>query len=162
MKKNKNVGAVLFMGVMLMFGKTNVNAVTPQYRPPQTDFTIEGIADAVKDYLKENPIKITFVEMPKITENTYRHSRAFYDKSRLIIRWNAVEDADYYEIKVTKRNGETKTYNSTYNSLIVYQNSDDFINDCVRGGTVKVKAKKGYFYSDWSEEKTITCNSFHR
>lgn len=160
MKKNKKLVAILLMGVMLSGASIDTYAVTPQYRPPQTDFTIDEIVDAVKNYLKDNTIRL--VETPKITENTYRHNRAFYDKSRLIIRWNAVEDVEYYEVKVTKRNGETKIYNSAHNSLIIYQNSDDFINDCVRSGTVKVKAKKGYFYSDWSEEKTITCNSFHK
>ena len=88
MRKIKKATAILLTGIILSGTGVNTYAVTPQYRPPQTDFTIEGIADAVKDYLKENPIDIDFdidisetnVEKTEITQAIYYHKRLFFNK----------------------------------------------------------------------------------
>ena len=163
MRKIKKATAILLTGIILSGTGVNAYAVTPQYRPPQTDFTIEGIVDAVKDYLKDNPISITNLDATEITECIYRHSKAFYDQTRLQVRWSGVKNADYYEIKVTKTNGNSNTYMSDYSSLIVKEKSDDFITDCMRSGKVKVRAVSADGkYGEWSKEETISCNSLHR
>lgn len=170
MYKLKKVGAVLLTVTLLAASNVKIYAVTPQYRPPQTDFTIEGIVDAVKDYLKENPIDIDFdidisetnVEKTEITQAIYYHKRLFFNKSRLQVKWKEVPKADYYKIKVEKKNGDLKIYESKNNSLFIYEKSDDFITGCVRGGKIKVKAiGSNGLKSDWSKVKMISCNSLH-
>ena len=76
------------------------------------------------------------------------------------MRWNEVEDATSYEIIVKKPDGTEHTYTSTGTSLIVNKGSDEFMTECVMGGTVKVRAVKGggEAYSMWTEEDTISCN----
>ena len=164
MRKIKKVTAVLLTGAMLAGANVSTYAVTPQYRPPKTDFTIEDIINAVENYLKEHPIDIDIdkIDAPEITEAIYRHSKAFYEDTRLQARWSEVENADHYEIKITKTNGDSKTYTSNYESLTVNEGSDNFIIDCVRSGKIKVRAVSANGnYSNWSEEKTISCNSLH-
>ena len=170
MRKIKKATAILLTGIILSGTGVNTYAVTPQYRPPQTDFTIEGIVDAVKDYLKENPIDIDFdidisetnVEKTEITQAIYYHKRLFFNKSRLQVKWKEVPKADYYKIKVEKKNGDLKIYESKNNSLFIYEKSDDFVTGCIRSGKIEVKTvKSNGAESDWSESKTISCNSLH-
>lgn len=170
MRKIKKATAILLTGIILSGTGVNIYAVTPQYRPPQTDFTIEGIVDAVKDYLKENPIDIDFdidisetnVEKTEITQAIYYHKRLFFNKSRLLVKWKEVPKADYYKIKVEKKNGDLKIYESKNNSLFIYEKSDDFVTGCIRSGKIEVKTvKSNGTESDWSEPKTISCNSLH-
>ena len=164
MKKIKKATTVLLTGIILTGVSVNTYAVTPQYKPPHTDFTMEYIINAVENYLKEHPIDIDIdkIDAPEITEAIYRHSKAFYEDTRLQARWSKVENADHYEIKIIKTNGDSKTYTSNYESLTVNEGSDNFIIDCVRSGKIKVRAVSANGnYSNWSEEKTISCNSLH-
>lgn len=162
MYKLKKVGAVLLTVTLLAASNVKIYAVTPQYRPPQTDFTIEVIVDAVKNYLKDNPINTDEVDSPQITKSIYYHKKLFFNKARLQIEWEKVEKAKCYKIKVIKQNGESKVYKSNHNSLFVYEKSDDFITGCVRGGKIKVKAiGSNGLKSDWSKVKMISCNSLH-
>ena len=106
-------------------------------------------------------IDVAFITTtPVITENRFIHSKAFYEKTRLQVRWKEVENATSYEILVTKQDGTEHTYTSTGTSLTVNKGSDDFMTECVMGGTVKVRAVKGdgEAYSMWTEEDTISCN----
>lgn len=117
-----------------------------------------AIDKAVEENVKNVNIKL--LTTPSITENRYVHSRASFDKNRLQIRWNTVDEATSYEIVVKKKDGTKKTYTSSYAALVVDKNDDDFITGCIMGGTVKVRAVKdnGAVYSLWTEEDTIACN----
>lgn len=169
MRKIKKATAILLTGIILSGTGVNAYAVTPQYRPPQTDFTIEGIVDAVKDYLKENPIDIDFdidisetnVEKTEITQAIYYHKRLFFNKSRLQVKWKEVPKASYYEVIVTKKSGESKVYKTSDTSLFVYEKSDNFVTECMRSGKVEVRAVNDNVKGDWSMAKTISCNSLH-
>lgn len=163
MRKIKKATAILLTGIILSGTGVNTYAVTPQYRPPKTDFTIEGIVDAVKNYLKENPIEIGKLNDTKITQAVYYHKKLYFNRARLQVRWDEVGKAKYYEVKVTKKNGESKIYNTSDTSLFVYEKSDNFVTGCVRSGKVKVRAiSADGKCSDWSSEKTISCISLHR
>lgn len=120
-----------------------------------------AIDKAVKESVKNVNIKL--LTTPTITENRYIHGRAFYDKDRLQVRWDTVDEADSYEIIVKKKDGTEKTYTSSYNALVINKNDDDFVTGCVMGGTVKIRAvKDDAVYSLWTEEDTIACNKvFH-
>ena len=148
----------------------SVFACSPTYKPPKLpkvpeihvgipDEYKDGVSQAIDEHIKEN-LNIKLLNTPTITECRYIHGRAFWDKSRLQVRWDAVDEATSYEIKVTKSDGTEKTYTSDYTSLVINKDEDDFITGCVMGGTVKVRAVKdnGSLYSLWTEEDTIACN----
>lgn len=163
MRKFKKLGAVLLTGVIIAGANVNTYAVTPQYRPPKTDFTIDEIVSAVEDYLKEHPIEIGKLNDTKITQAIYYHKKLYFNRARLQVRWDEVDKAKYYEVKVTKKNGESKIYNTSDTSLFVYEKSDNFVTDCMRSGKVKVRAvSEDGRHGDWSTEKTISCTSLHR
>lgn len=172
----KKVVSILLAVVMIFGISTTTSAVTPQYHswvpklPDLSNIELpdsvkEDIDDMVNDWLDDNPIKISVLSKPSVTEANYRHQKVFYDKARLQIRWNKVEGAEYYKIKVTKKDGTYKEYTTTNTSLFVYSGSDNFITDCVRSGSVQVMAcsdTDDICDSAWSISKTISCNSLHR
>lgn len=170
-KLKKIVGITLAM-TMVLGVRINTFAVTPRWKNPVPDIpeihiTVpesikDKIDEMVKDYFNRNPIEVETTETPKITQAIYRHGQSFYDKTRLQVRWDRVNNADYYEIRVTKTNGESKMYKTSNTSLFVYEGSDDFVQDCIRSGSVEVRAYgKNGVYSIWSDKKTISCNSLH-
>lgn len=137
-------------------------AVTPAIKIPSTK--IPGISPGweLPASIKMDIEKLIEgkLKLPKITENRYIHGKAFYDKDRLQVTWNEVDEATSYEIAVKKKDGTEKTYTSSYNALVINKNDDDFITGCVMGGIVKVRAVKddGTAYSLWTEEDRISCN----
>lgn len=173
--KKRALLSVLLAGTILGTSMTAF-AATPSYKP-LSEYGYTGVPnikivlpDSVKESINKQvqesvkDLDIKFLDTPEITECRYIHGKAFYDKNRLQIRWDEVEDATSYEIVVTKKDGDKHTYTSNYNSLIVEKGKDKFMTDCVMGGTVKVRAVKddGAMYSLWTEEDTIACNkAFH-
>lgn len=151
---------------------TTALAATPMYKPlseygytgvPDITVTLpDNAKDAVNNAVDEavKDLDIKFLSTPSINECRYVHSYGYYYPSRLQVRWNEVEDATSYEIIVKKPDGTEHTYTSNYSSLIVTEGKDDFIVECVNGGTVKVRAVKdnGAVYSLWTGENTISCN----
>lgn len=169
----KKLVTIALMGALIIGAELPVHAVTPQWKNPVPDIpeihitvpeSIKDMIDEmVEDYFNRNPIEIETTETPKITQAIYRHGQSFYDKTRLQVRWEKVNNADYYEIRVTKTNGESKMYKTSNTSLFVYEGSDDFVQDCIRSGSVEVRAYgKNGVYSVWSDKNTISCNSFHK
>lgn len=166
----KKILCLLCTLILTMSCTLSVFACSPTYKPPKLptipeihvgipDEYKDGVSQAIDEHIKEN-LNIKLLNTPTITECRYIHGRAFWDKSRLQVRWDAVDEATSYEIKVTKSDGTEKTYTSDYTSLVVNKDEDDFITGCVMGGTVKVRAVKdnGALYSLWTEEDTIACN----
>ena len=169
----KKLVTIALMGALIIGAELPAHAVTPQWKNPVPDIpeihiTVpesvkDMIDEMVEDYFNRNPIEIETTETPKITQAIYRHGQSFYDKTRLQVRWDKVNNADYYEIRVTKTNGESKMYKTSNTSLFVYEGSDDFVQDCIRSGSVEIRAYgKNGVYSTWSAKKTISCNSFHK
>ena len=165
----KKLLMTLFMATILGSSMTVSAGFTPMYKPasvkiPEIHVELsDGVKDAVEKAAKDavDNIDVTFITTtPVITENRFIHSKAFYEKTRLQVRWKEVENATSYEILVTKQDGTEHTYTSTGTSLIVNKGSDDFMTECVMGGTVKVRAVKGdgEAYSMWTKEDTISCN----
>lgn len=169
----KKLVTIALMGALIIGAELPVHAVTPKWKNPVPDIpkihitvpeSIKDMIDEmVEDYFNRNPIEIETTETPKITQAIYRHGQSFYDKTRLQVRWEEVPEADHYEIRVTKKNGESKIYKDSDTALFVYEGSDDFITECVRSGSVEIRAYgKNGVYSTWSAKKTISCNSFHK
>lgn len=169
----KKLVTIALMGTLIIGAGLPVRAVTPQWKNPVPDIseihiTIpESIKDMidemVEDYFNRNPIEIETTKTPKITQAIYYHKKLFFNRARLQVQWEEVPEADHYEIRVTKKNGELKIYKDSDTALFVYEGSDDFITECVRSGSVEIRAYgKNGVYSTWSAKKTISCNSFHK
>ena len=120
----------------------------------------------MEDYLKEHPIDIdisgTNLDKPQIEKAIFYHKKLYFNRARLQVCWDKLDKAKYYEVKVIKKNGDSKIYKTSNTSLFVYEKSDDFITECVRSGKVKVRAINDKAESDWSDAITISCNSLHR
>ena len=144
----KKLLVAVFITTILGNSMTVSAGFTPMYKPasvkiPEIHVELpDGVKDAVAKAAKE------------AVDN-----KAFYEKTRLQVRWKEVENATSYEILVTKQDGTEHTYTSTGTSLIVNKGSDEFMTECVMGGTVKVRAVKGdgEAYSMWTEEDTMSC-----
>ena len=170
-KLKKIVGITLAM-TMVLGVRINTFAVTPRWKNPVPDIpeihitvpeSIKNkIDEMVKDYFNRNPIEVETTETPKITQAIYYHKKLFFNRARLQVQWEEVPEADHYEIRVTKKNGESKIYKDSDTALFVYEGSDDFITECVRSGSIEIRAYgKNGVYSAWSDKKTISCNSLH-
>ena len=170
-KLKKIVGITLAM-TMVLGVRINTFAVTPRWKNPVPDIpeihitvpeSIKNkIDEMVKDYFNRNPIEVETTETPKITQAIYYHKKLFFNRARLQVQWEEVPEADHYEIRVTKKNGESKIYKDSDTALFVYEGSDDFVQDCIRSGSVEVRAYgKNGVYSVWSDKNTISCNSLH-
>lgn len=167
MKRRFLIVAILTMSIL---GSTmSVSAVTPRLSTPPSitipKITVtlpDGVKDSVKNYV-DNNVHINLLTTPTISKCTYVHSNAFYQKNRLQVEWNSVEDATSYEVLVTKKDGTEHTYKTTSTHLIVNKGSDNFVDDCMNGGTVKVRAVKNdnEVYSLWTNAMTISCNTLH-
>lgn len=171
----KKIIAVIMVMTMTLGTSTTVFAVTPQYHSwvlNVPEITWDSLSDESKDII-DNVVKdivgnidfdtVNKLSTPVITEATYHHGRCFYDKTRLQVRWDKVTDAEYYEIRITKKDGVSKIYKTKNTSIFIYEksNEDDFIIGCVRSGKVEVRACNDSESSAWSDAKTITCNRFH-
>ena len=168
MKKSKTVIGLII--ALVIMNTIPTMACTPSLGIPNlpnlSDFKWEmpdelkeQLNNAVDVYIEEKTL-----ETPKITESKYVHNQLIWSPNRLQIRWNDVENATSYEIKITKPDGPEETYTSEDTSLIltgigclkqkIYGNW--------KSATVQVKAvgedgKSSY----WSEVNSISCNQIH-
>lgn len=103
------------------------------------------------------------LETPQITDASYRHNGVYsFLPDHLRVYWTEVEGADHYEVLVTKKDGTSKTYRETVAGLLRYGKDDEFLADCIAGGTVRVRAvDKDGNVSDWSEPEEISHNQLH-
>lgn len=101
------------------------------------------------------------LDAPEITESRYYHQG---NMSRLQIDWGAVEDAEFYEVKVTKADGAVEMYTTETDLLYakvecprVYIEAENLW----AAATVQVRAVAGDTFSEWSEAKKIGCDMLH-
>lgn len=108
---------------------------------------------------------VTELAAPELTDAKYVHGTSTWNKSRLEVTWTAVEGAEYYEVFISKADGEPITYTVTTNSLYktgvacprVYIEEDHLW----AAAAVMVRAVAGEVYSPWSEQGKIGCNLLH-
>lgn len=103
------------------------------------------------------------LETPEITDASYRHNGAYsFLPDHLRVHWSEVEGADHYEVLITKKDGTSKTYIETTEGLLIYGKDDEFLADCIAGGTVRVRAvDESGNVSEWSEPEEISHNQMH-
>lgn len=113
--------------------------------------------------MQEKPETEQKLETPQITDASYRHNGVYsFLPDHLRASWTEAEGADHYEVLVTKKDGTSKTYVETVPSLLIYGKNDEFLSECIAGGTVSVRAvDKDGNVSDWSEPEEISHNQMH-
>ena len=106
------------------------------------------------------------LEAPVITEARFYHSASVASlKNRLQISWDAVENAESYEIEVTKADGTVELYAAASASLMK-KNAECpkvYIEETSTwtAATVRVRAIACYSIGDWSEAVKIGCDKLH-
>lgn len=135
-------------------------ACTPKLNPPSVkipDITVkidgqlnEAISNAAKKWVENNVLAT-----PVITNASYMHKESRYWSYGLVyVKWNPIENATRYDVKITKSDGTEKVFTTTYNVFCVSTWLDDFVADGMDGATVKVKAYgENETFSLWSDDK---------
>lgn len=101
---------------------------------------------------------------PTITEAKYIHAK-LYSPARLKINWTTVEDAESYEVRITKADG--KVINYTTEEPEIFDKESECLKVYIEkthtltAATVQVRAVSGDTAGAWSEPKKISCNSLH-
>lgn len=101
-----------------------------------------------------------------ITEAKFYHTGYVASlKNRLQIKWDAIENAQSYEIEVVKADGTTVVYTSTSTSLLVKNAKCPKVyveeNSTWTAATVRVRAIAEDAIGDWSEAVKIVCDKIH-
>lgn len=106
------------------------------------------------------------LEAPVITEARFYHSASVASlKNRLQISWDAVENAESYEIEVTKADGTVELYTAASTSLMK-KNAECpkvYIEETCTwtAATVRIRAIACDSIGDWSEAVKIGCDKLH-
>ena len=158
-EKMKKLVAVL-LAVAMTFGiSTTAFAITPHYHSWVPDIPDLSEIELPDGWYED----INTLDEPVVSSAMYRHQRMFWDPARLQVDWTDVDEAEYYKVRITTKDGVSKEYTTSNSSIYVYSRSDDFAKECLRSGTVQVMACSDTITnSDWSDQKTISCNSIHR
>lgn len=104
--------------------------------------------------------------IPTITESRFYHSASVASlKNRLQIKWDAVENAESYEIEVVKADGTIETYTASTNSLMVKNCTCPKVyvesTSTWTAATVRVRAIAGDSAGEWSDAAKIGCDAIH-
>lgn len=103
---------------------------------------------------------------PTITESRFYHSASVASlRNRLQIKWDAVENAESYEIEVVKADGTVKTYTASTNFLMVKSSTCPKVyiesTSTWTAATVRVRAIAGDSIGEWSDAAKIGCDAIH-
>lgn len=106
------------------------------------------------------------IGVPTITEARFYHSASVASlRNRLQITWDAVEEADSYEIEVVKADGTTVTYTSSSATLMVKNSTCPKMyvesTSTWTAATVRVRAVADDTLGNWSEAVKIGCDKLH-
>ena len=108
----------------------------------------------------------TALGVPTVTTAKYVHKTPYYGmKAHLEISWEEVEDAESYEVLITKADGETLSFTTESNMVF------DGNMKCPRvyieetstwaAASVRVRALAGDAAGEWSEAAKISCDRLH-
>lgn len=167
MKKRSKLLAVVCATALSMSCVTPVLACTPRLNPPSVkipEITVKiddqlenAFSEAAKKFIEKN-----ILEKPTIQSAPYFGKNFKYGTySCLNVRWNKVENATSYEVKVIKSDGTEKAFSTSYPALIMSNYSDDFVSSGMDDAVVKVKAYgEDETFSLWSDEVTVSRFDF--
>lgn len=111
---------------------------------------------------KQQFIEKNVLEKPTIQSASYfRKTLRYGTYSCLNVRWDEVENATSYEVKVTKSDGTEKVFSTSYSFFIASNYSDDFLSSGMDDAVIKVKAYgENETFSLWSDEMSVSKFDF--
>ena len=155
----------IFIGLLvasLFVPTVPVYACTPKLNPPHieipeikvdiSDELKEAFENAAKNFIEKNKLEVPEIESAMYLNMDFK----WYKYSCVTVKWNTVENATRYKVRITKQNGEQKEFETDYNAFIISNYSDDFLNENMEGAVVQVKAlgENGVF-SLWTVETEL-------
>ena len=167
MKKRNKLLAIVCASILSVSCVTPVFACTPKLDIPSVkipDITVKlddnleaAISAAAKKFIEKNVL-----EKPVIKNASYLYKVLRYGTySCLNVRWDEVENATSYEVKVTKSDGTEKVFNTSYPAFITSNYSDDFISSGMDDAVIRIKAYgEDETFSLWSDEVTVSRFNF--
>lgn len=167
MRKMKKLIAVVLMAVLTLACAVPTMACTPPLKPPHIDIPeIEvkiddklqaGIDAAAKKFIEKNVLEKPSVKYTSYIKRTSRYGTY----GCLSVQWDKVDNATHYEVMVTKTDGTTKTYTTSYNAFVRANYYDEFLKDGLENATVRVKAYgEDETFSLWSDNVVVTTYNF--
>lgn len=167
MKNRSKLLAVVCATVLSMSCVTPVFACTPKLNPPSVhipEITVKfdekmekAFEEAAKKFIEKNVL-----EKPTIQSASYfRKTLRYGTYSCLNVRWDEVENATSYEVKVTKSDGTEKVFSTSYSFFIASNYSDDFLSSGMDDAVIKVMAYgENETFSLWSDEMSVSKFDF--
>jgi hypothetical protein len=155
----------IILAIMLFSSMTvTAYAVTPTLKVPSINIPEIKVNFQLPDGFWDNYFNECELDAPVIYTAKYVHKTYYYGMNKhLEIRWNAVENAENYEVIITKADGTEATYKVTSNMF--YDKKAECPKVYVEGAwisaTVKVRAIGNGVNSQWSETVEISCDSLH-
>ena len=114
------------------------------------------------DYTPDEPeaTEAATIGVPDITEARYYHGKY----SRLQICWKDVENAESYDVEITKADGTVMEYRTDSTTLILWCECPAiYVEETATwaAATVRVRAVCGDTVGEWNEGGKIGCDSLH-
>lgn len=167
MRKMKKLLATVLLATLTLTCAVPTMACTPPLKPPHIDIPeIEvkiddklqsAIDEAAKKFLEKNVLEKPSVKYTSYIKRTSRYGTY----GCLSVSWNKVNNAISYEVEVTKSDGTTKTYTTSYNAFVRANYYDEFLKDGLENATVRVKAYgENETFSLWSDNVVVTTYNF--
>lgn len=167
MKKIKKLVAIMCAVMVAVSCAVPALACTPPLKPPHIDIPeIEvKIDDKLQDAIDAAAKKFwekNVLEKPSVKYTSYiKRTSRYGTYGCLSVQWNKLDNATHYEVMVTKTDGTTKTYTTSYNAFVRANYADEFLDDGMDGATVKVKAYGAdETFSLWSDNVVVTTYNF--
>lgn len=167
MRKMKKLIATVLLATLTLTCAVPTMACTPPLNPPHVeipeievkiDDKLQSAIDAAaKKFLEKNVLEKPSVKYTSYIKRTSRYGTY----GCLSVQWDKVNNATHYEVMVTKTDGTTKTYTTSYNAFVRANYYDEFLRDGLENATVRVKAYgEDETFSLWSPELTVTTYNF--
>lgn len=167
MKKIKKLVTIMCAVMVAVSCAVPALACTPPLKPPHIDIPEievkiddklqDAIDAAAKKFLEKNVLEKPSVKYTSYIKRTSRYGTY----GCLSVQWDKVDNATHYEVMVTKTDGTTKTYTTSYNAFVRANYYDEFLKDGLENATVRVKAYgENETFSLWSDNVVVTTYNF--
>lgn len=163
MRKMRKLLATVLLATLTLTCAVPTMACTPPLNPPKIDIpeiTVkiddklqDAIDAAAKEFLEKNVLEKPSVKYTSYIKRTSRYGTY----GCLSVQWDKVDNATHYEVMVTKTDGTTKTYTTSYNAFV----RANYYEDELENATVRVKAYgENETFSLWSDNVVVTTYNF--
>lgn len=167
MRKMRKLLATVLLATLTLTCAVPTMACTPPLNPPHVeipeievkiDDKLQSAIDAAaKKFWEKNVLEKPSVKYTSYIKRTSRYGTY----GCLSVQWDKVDNATHYEVMVTKTDGTTKTYTTSYNAFVRANYYDEFLKDGLENATVRVKAYGvDETFSLWSDEVDVDQYNF--